>query len=238
MKKLFCSLLLAAMTASTGPVSASVIHVVFDVKITGNSIDGAGLFGAAGGNLFGQSAIVDFSFNTATAQWLLPSASAPNWLTNDPRSGNNDHQWSFIHDAWRGRRNRSLHKLQCDFLQQLGSGRHRRPRSGSGRVRWTYPHELAYAVRASCELPSWQKYASPVCLLRDKWRSDRAEDGKSHSRFSDRRIVDHLRHIRRARARHLGDDDPRLRWRWLHGISPEIKAGVEGRLVRDHMTGI
>ena len=84
MKKLFCSLLLAAMMASTGPVSASVIHVIFDVKITGNSIDGAGLFGAAGGNLFGQSAIVDFSFNTATAQWLLPSASAPNWLTNDP----------------------------------------------------------------------------------------------------------------------------------------------------------
>jgi hypothetical protein len=84
MKKLFCSLLLAAMMTSIGPVSASVIHVIFDVKVTGNSIDGAGLFGVAGGDLFGQSAIVDFSFNTATAQWLTPSSSAPNWLTNDP----------------------------------------------------------------------------------------------------------------------------------------------------------
>jgi hypothetical protein len=83
MKKLFLSVLVAGFLSSLLPASASVIHVVYNVKVTGNSIDGAGIFGTVGGNLSGQNAILDFSFNTATATWLLP-ANDPQWLTNDP----------------------------------------------------------------------------------------------------------------------------------------------------------
>ena len=27
---------------------------------------------------------------------------------------------------------------------------------------------------------------------------------------------------------------PRLRWRWVHGLSPEVKARIDGRLIHDH----
>jgi hypothetical protein len=32
----------------------------------------------------------------------------------------------------------------------------------------------------------------------------------------------------------MGDDDPRLRRHWLHGLSPEVKARIDGRLICDH----
>jgi hypothetical protein len=32
----------------------------------------------------------------------------------------------------------------------------------------------------------------------------------------------------------MSDDDPRLRGHWLHGVSPEVKASTDGRLIRDH----
>jgi hypothetical protein len=32
----------------------------------------------------------------------------------------------------------------------------------------------------------------------------------------------------------MGDDDPRLRWHWLHGVSPKVKASIDGRLICDH----
>jgi hypothetical protein len=32
----------------------------------------------------------------------------------------------------------------------------------------------------------------------------------------------------------MGDDDPRLRWHWLHGISPEVKASIDGGVIHDH----
>jgi hypothetical protein len=33
----------------------------------------------------------------------------------------------------------------------------------------------------------------------------------------------------------LGDDDPSLRRHRLHGLSPEGKASVDGRLIQDHL---
>jgi hypothetical protein len=33
----------------------------------------------------------------------------------------------------------------------------------------------------------------------------------------------------------MGDDDPWLRRRRLHGLSPEGKASVDGRLIQDHL---
>jgi hypothetical protein len=32
----------------------------------------------------------------------------------------------------------------------------------------------------------------------------------------------------------MGHDDPWLRGHWLHGLSPEVKASIDGRLIRDH----
>ena len=32
----------------------------------------------------------------------------------------------------------------------------------------------------------------------------------------------------------MGDDDPRLRWHWLHGLSSEVKGSIDGRLIHDH----
>jgi len=32
----------------------------------------------------------------------------------------------------------------------------------------------------------------------------------------------------------MANDDPRFRWRWVHGISPEVKASIDGRLIHDH----
>jgi hypothetical protein len=29
----------------------------------------------------------------------------------------------------------------------------------------------------------------------------------------------------------MGDDDPRLRRHWLHGLSEEVKASIDGRLI-------
>src|ERR1700682_2078808 len=40
--------------------------------------------------------------------------------------------------------------------------------------------------------------------------------------------------VRRSRALHLVHDDPWLCWRWLHGLSPEVKASTNGRLIHDH----
>jgi hypothetical protein len=37
-----------------------------------------------------------------------------------------------------------------------------------------------------------------------------------------------------SRAGYIGHDDPRLRWHWVHGLSPEINASVNGRLICDH----
>jgi len=36
---------------------------------------------------------------------------------------------------------------------------------------------------------------------------------------------------RRSRALHLGDDDPRLHGRWLHGLSPQGQVHVSPRLI-------
>jgi hypothetical protein len=37
---------------------------------------------------------------------------------------------------------------------------------------------------------------------------------------------------RRSRALHLGDDDPGLRWRWLHGLSSEAEpVSASSRLI-------
>jgi hypothetical protein len=36
----------------------------------------------------------------------------------------------------------------------------------------------------------------------------------------------------------MGDATARLRWARLHGISPEAKAGIDGRLIYDHQIGI
>jgi hypothetical protein len=33
---------------------------------------------------------------------------------------------------------------------------------------------------------------------------------------------------------HMGDDDPWLRRRWLHGVSSEVAANIDGRLICDH----
>jgi hypothetical protein len=32
----------------------------------------------------------------------------------------------------------------------------------------------------------------------------------------------------------MGDDDARLRWHWLHGLSPEVEANNDGRMITDH----
>jgi hypothetical protein len=32
----------------------------------------------------------------------------------------------------------------------------------------------------------------------------------------------------------MGDAASRLRRRWLHGLSPEVKASIDGRLIDDH----
>jgi PEP-CTERM motif len=62
--------LLALMSAAT-PASATIIDIIYDFKVTGNSIDGAGIFGAVGGNLAGKSVKVEFKFDTAGAWWYL-----------------------------------------------------------------------------------------------------------------------------------------------------------------------
>jgi hypothetical protein len=31
----------------------------------------------------------------------------------------------------------------------------------------------------------------------------------------------------------MGDDDPRLRGHWLHGVSSEVEAGIDGSLIHD-----
>jgi len=36
------------------------------------------------------------------------------------------------------------------------------------------------------------------------------------------------------RALNMDDDDPRLRWHRLRGVSPESKASIDGRLISDH----
>jgi hypothetical protein len=41
-------------------------------------------------------------------------------------------------------------------------------------------------------------------------------------------------HPRRPRALHLGDAADRVRWHWLHGLSSEVKASIDGRLIYDH----
>jgi hypothetical protein len=33
----------------------------------------------------------------------------------------------------------------------------------------------------------------------------------------------------------MGDDDPWLRRRWLHRVSPEVKASIDGRLIHDQL---
>jgi hypothetical protein len=38
-------------------------------------------------------------------------------------------------------------------------------------------------------------------------------------------------HLCRSRTLHMGDDDPRLRWRWFYGLSSEVKNGIDGRLI-------
>jgi hypothetical protein len=62
--------LLALMSVAT-PASATIIDIIYDFKVTGNSIDGAGIFGAAGGNLAGKAVKVEFKFDTAGAWWYL-----------------------------------------------------------------------------------------------------------------------------------------------------------------------
>jgi hypothetical protein len=32
----------------------------------------------------------------------------------------------------------------------------------------------------------------------------------------------------------MGDDDPRLSWRWLYGVSAEVAASIDGSLIHDH----
>jgi hypothetical protein len=82
MLKLFFSFLIAVGLLIPTAVSADIIHVVYHMKVLGQSYDGTGIFGAPGGNLLNADATIDFRFNTATAQWLL-GAPTP-WLTSDP----------------------------------------------------------------------------------------------------------------------------------------------------------
>ena len=37
---------------------------------------------------------------------------------------------------------------------------------------------------------------------------------------------------------HHGDDDSRLRWHWLHGLSSEVKASFDGRLTHDRLVRV
>jgi len=39
--------------------------------------------------------------------------------------------------------------------------------------------------------------------------------------------ADKLHNRRRPRTLHMGDDDSRLRWRWLHGVSPEVEGRID-----------
>jgi hypothetical protein len=32
----------------------------------------------------------------------------------------------------------------------------------------------------------------------------------------------------------MGDAAARLRWHWLHGLSSEVKASIDDRLINDH----
>ena len=38
----------------------------------------------------------------------------------------------------------------------------------------------------------------------------------------------------RPRTLNMGDDASLLRWDWLHGLSSEVKASIDGRLIHDH----
>jgi hypothetical protein len=33
----------------------------------------------------------------------------------------------------------------------------------------------------------------------------------------------------------MGDDDPRFRWRRLHGLSQEVEACIAGCVIHDHL---
>jgi hypothetical protein len=36
----------------------------------------------------------------------------------------------------------------------------------------------------------------------------------------------------------MGDDDPWLRWRGLHGVSPQVNVSIDGRLICNHQIEI
>ena len=44
----------------------------------------------------------------------------------------------------------------------------------------------------------------------------------------------HDRRFRRSRTINMGNDVARLRGHWLHGLSSEVKASIDGYLIRDH----
>jgi hypothetical protein len=37
---------------------------------------------------------------------------------------------------------------------------------------------------------------------------------------------------------YMGDDDPGLRWPWLYGLSAEVKASIDDRLIHNHWARI
>jgi hypothetical protein len=37
-----------------------------------------------------------------------------------------------------------------------------------------------------------------------------------------------------SQSPHMGNDDSRLRRHWLHGLSSEVKASTDGRLIHQH----
>ena len=81
MKKLLLGTIVASLFAASSPASAVVIDVLYTAKVTGNHIDGAGVFGAVGGNLAGASITVEFKFDVSQANWYTyATASSHPWL--------------------------------------------------------------------------------------------------------------------------------------------------------------
>ena len=70
MRKLFFGAVVAALLSGSTPASAVVIDVLYTAKVVGNHTDGAGLFGAVGGNLAGANVTVEFKFATVQAPRL------------------------------------------------------------------------------------------------------------------------------------------------------------------------
>ncbi len=64
------------------------------------------------------------------------------------------------------------------------------------------------------------------------WPVEQSRPGDSQGRIGDLDYEYHGRlHCSRARSFHLGDDDPGLRRRWLHGLSPPQPGFAPARLI-------